>query len=365
MKGIALGWAVAAIAAAAATAWAEDTAWVSMYNGKDLDGWTPYFAKKGLANPDSTFQYSPEGYLFVNQRLGKDVTGFGHMFYTKKKLSYYIARAVYRFTSEGAAPGFMPSSDQPQNNGLMIHSQDPKTMNGKDFPTSAECQLLGPKNALFLNPGGGWPVGKTGNLCPNGITVNINGGDFNGGHCEQAQYPQTWKNTKTPWEDSAGWSDMTIRVLGDSLIQHYVHGVKVLEYSRIRSNGAPLKEGYLAIQAEGTPTQFKVLEYVELTGCTDKSKPGYRSYFVKTDNSKCDAVPVAAEGGPAAAPYLARSGRGFAVRGDAVIVEVRRADGTREPLRPGAREFVPDRAGIHWAVLSGPAGRSVQRIAWY
>jgi hypothetical protein len=224
---------------------------------------------------------------------------------------------------------------------------------------------MGPQNGLFLNPSGGWPVGKTGNLCANGITVNINGGDFSGGYCQEAKYPDAWKNTRTPWEDPSGWSDMTARVLGDSLIQHFVHGVKVLEYSRIRSGGAPLKDGYVAIQAEGGSTQFKVLEYVELTGCTDKTKPGYRSYFVKTDNSKCDAATPVGKAGSASAAYLARQGRGFAARGDAVVAEVRRADGTRQPLPAGAREFVPDRPGIHWVVLRGPEGRRVQRVAWY
>jgi hypothetical protein len=139
LKGGCIGMVALAAILAAQQARAEDTAWVSMYNGKDLDGWTPYFAKSGLKNPDSTFKYSPEGYLFVDQHLSKTETGFGHLFYTKKKLSYYLVRAVYRFTSKGAAPGFAPGGDQPQNNGLMIHSQDPKTMNGKDFPTSSSA----------------------------------------------------------------------------------------------------------------------------------------------------------------------------------------------------------------------------------
>lgn len=176
-----------------------------------------------------------------------------------------MVRAVYRFTTKDAAPGFAPGGDQPQNNGLMIHGQDPKTMNGKAFPTSTECQLLGPENALNSGPKSqGFLGGISANLCVSGITEYYKGNDINS-NCWKAEYPAAWKNTKIPFEDTAGWSDITARVLGDSLIQHLIHGQKVLEFSRIRANGSPLKDGYPAIQAEGTPTQFKTLEYADLT----------------------------------------------------------------------------------------------------
>jgi hypothetical protein len=343
----------------------EDTAWVSMYNGKNLEGWTPYFAKSGLTNPDSTFQYSPEGYLFVNQHLSKTETGFGHLFYTKKKLSYYMVRAVYRFTSKGAAPGFAPGGDQPQNNGLMIHGQDPKTMNGKDFPTSSECQLLGPENALNSGPKSqGFLSGTSANLCVSGITVNYKGNDVSS-NCWKAEYPAAWKNTYIPFEDTAGWSDVTARVLGDSLIQHYIHGVKVLEFSKIRANGAPLKDGYMTIQAEGTPTQFKTLAYVDLTGCMDKGKPGYKSYFVKSDPTLCDVTDVRGRM-PEGAPVLAREGALLALqRGGGTLVEVHRADGSRMHIVPGSRAFAPDRAGVYLVSVRTGQGLRELKAAWY
>jgi hypothetical protein len=342
---------------------AEDTAWVSMYNGKDLEGFTPYF-EKGPANPDSTFRYTPEGYLFVNQHLDKGTTGFGHLFYTKKKLSYYMVRAIFRFTTKTSVSGFT-GGDQPQNNGLMIHSQDPKTMNGKSFPTSSECQLLGPENALNSVPKSqGFLSGSDANLCVSGITVNYKGNDVSS-NCWRSEYPAAWKNTNIPFEDTAGWTDVTARVLGDSLIQHYIHGVKVLEFSKIRANGAALKDGYLAIQAEGTPTVFKTLEYVELTGCMDKSKPGYKSYFVKSDATLCDVTGI--KGGLArGAPLLAREGALLALRGGAgTIVEVRRADGSRLNVAPGASAFAPDRAGVYLISVRTSQGLRELKAAWY
>lgn len=345
---------------------AEDTAWVSMHNGKNLEGWTPYFEKSGLTNPDSTFQYSPEGYFFVNQRLSKNTTGFGHLFFTKKKLSYYLVRAVYRFTTKDAAPGFAPGGDQPQNNGLMIHSQDPKTMNGKAFPTSSECQLLGPENALNSGPKSqGFLSGISANLCVSGITVNYKGNDISS-NCWKAEYPATWKNTKIPFEDADGWSDITVRVLGDSLIQHYIHGTKVLEFSKIRANGAALKDGFLAIQAEGTPTQFKALEYVELTGCMDKSNANYRSYFVKNDPQACNTTSIRPSSAAKEAPSLVREGTRLVLKGSAGnIAEVIRADGSRMTVDAGARAFVPDRACIYLISIRTARGMLVRKVVWY
>lgn len=354
------------ILGAPGTLLAEDTAWVSMYNGKDLEGWSPYFEKTGLVNSDSTFRYSPEGYFYVNQHLSKSTTGFGHLFYTRKKLSYYLVRAVYRFTTKDAAPGFAPGGDQPQNNGLMIHSQDPKTMNGKAFPTSAECQLLGPENALNSGPKSqGFPNGISANLCVSGITVNLKGSDVSS-NCWKAEYPAAWKNTQIPFEDPDGWSDITARVLGDSLIQHYIHGQKVLEYSRIRANNAALKDGYLAIQAEGTPTQFKTLAYADLTGCMDKSKPGYRSYFVKNDPSQCEVSGLGRKGAEESLPVLIREGRVFTVRGvDAAIVAARRPDGSRVELAPGMRAFAPAHPGVYLISIRTAAGIAVTKAVLY
>jgi hypothetical protein len=195
--------------------------------------------------------------------------------------------------------------------------------------------------------------------------VNYKGNDVSS-NCYKAEYPAAWKNTYIPFEDTAGWSDVTARVLGDSLIQHYIHGVKVLEFSRIRANNAPLKDGYMTIQAEGTPTQFKTLAYVDLTGCMDRSKPGYKSYFVKSDPTLCEVTGIGEPMREGNGPVLAREGRMFMVRGgDASIIEVRRADGSRLRVAPGAQGFAPDRAGVYVVLMRTARGRSVSKAVLY
>ncbi len=346
----------------AGAARAEDSTWVSLLNGKDLRDWTPYFQKTGIGNPDSTYRVSPEGYLDINIHISFNTTGFGHLFYTKRKFSFYMVRAQYRFQTATYGPDWGQGWNM-QNNGLMLHSQDPKTMKGKDFPTSIEVQLLGPKNGA--EPASAdWPSGHTANLCTPSTFVAYNGNADYTQHCTASQYPDAWKKKTIPFEDPAGWTDVTVRVLSDSLVQHFIHGAKVFEYTRLREdNGTPLKDGYLSVQAEGTSTQFKELSILDLEGCMDKSKPAYRSFFVKSNPADCN-TPTAIAPGEAEVFSLAREGRSFVLRGGAFLW-IRGADGARVPVAAGGREFAPPRPGVYFAAIITAAGIRMRKLAWF
>jgi hypothetical protein len=274
-----------------------------------------------------------------------------------------MVRAEYRFTSEGYGPDWGMGWNR-QNNGLMVHSQDPKTMKGKDFPTSVEVQLLGPKNEQNADQKSkGFKYATSANLCTPSSFVAWNGNANYTQHCTAAQYPDAWKNTEIPWEDKDGWSDATVRVLADSMMQHYIHGAKVFEYTRIREdNGTPLKEGYLSVQAEGTSTQFRKIEILDLVGCMDRTKPAYRSYFVKNDAAACAVLAT----GRAAVPAdftLARAGRGLEVSGgDAVIVEARGMDGSRTLLPTGSTSYSPRSPGVYAVTIRSAAGTFVRMV---
>lgn len=344
---------------------AEDSAWVSLINGKNLDGWTSYFSSRKLAqpliNPDSTFGVTPEGWLNVNIHLKYDSTKVGHLFYTQRKLSYYMVRAVYRFTSDVLGPGWT-GADNIQNNGFMIHCPAPSAMNYADFPTSVEVQLVGPKNTFFNRDlvSQGWKYATSMNLCLPGVTVNLNGSDLSS-NCHHANYPAAWKNTEIPWEDKDGWSDATARVLGDSLIQHFIHGVKVHEYSRIRKGGQPLKEGYLAIQAEGSSTQFKTMQLLDLVGCMDKTSPAYRTYFVKHDAAAC-AGTVIGEQARAKNLWVRRGSTWLPEEAGESILAVHQADGKPVAIEKGAHAFAPIQPGVYWVTIQAPKGRRVAKV---
>jgi hypothetical protein len=292
-----MGTLAAALLIGAAGARAEDSAWVSIIpKTAALEDWTVKFAGKPVGeNPDTLFRLSPEGHLWANHHTPASRTGFGQLYYTKRKLSYYMVRAEYRFTAEKSVSGYDTWTNQ--NNGLMIHSPEPSTVSG-NWPNSIEVQLLGPKNTneSGVVPSSTWPVGKTANMCIAGdaFYVNYNGNNTYTTHCTPASYPDAWKGTRIPWEGE--WSDVTVRALADSAVEHYIRGQKVFTTTKIRmkSTGTPVKDGYLAIQAEGTSTLFRKLEILDLEGCMDPSKSAFRTYFVKSKAGACDATGIGA-----------------------------------------------------------------------
>ena len=137
--------------------------WIQLFNGKDLTGWTPKFAKHDLGeNYNDTFRVE-EGLLKVRYDKWETFNEeFGHMFY-KDPFSYYVIAAEYRFVGDQVKGG---PAWAIRNNGLMLHSPDPKTMmKDQDFPISIEVQLLG---------GFGKPR-TTANLCTPGTNVVMDG----------------------------------------------------------------------------------------------------------------------------------------------------------------------------------------------
>lgn len=115
--------------------------WIPLFNGKDLDGWTPKFAGHALGeNVLDTFRVENGVLRVAYDKYEKFGGKFGHLFY-KEPFSHYRIRLEYRFLGEQSkgAPGWAL-----RNSGIMLHCQSPESM-GKDqsFPVSIEVQLLG------------------------------------------------------------------------------------------------------------------------------------------------------------------------------------------------------------------------------
>ena len=116
-----------------------DSGWIQLFNGKDLEGWTPKIRGYDLGdNYGNTFrvvngvmQISYDQYTLYEEK-------FGHIFY-KDPYSHYRLRVEYRFIGEQCpgGPGWAF-----RNNGIMLHCQDPATMTrDQSFPVSIEAQL--------------------------------------------------------------------------------------------------------------------------------------------------------------------------------------------------------------------------------
>ena len=99
--------------------------WKSLFNGKDLSGWTPKFKGYALGkNVKETFRVE-DGLLKVSYENYEEWgTLFGHLFY-EQEYSHYKLRVEYRFVGEQVAKG--PGWAW-RNNGVMIHGQSAESM---------------------------------------------------------------------------------------------------------------------------------------------------------------------------------------------------------------------------------------------
>jgi hypothetical protein len=254
--------------------------WISMFNGKDLTGWTPkirnYASGENFGNTfrveDGKLVVRYDAYDSFNER-------FGHIFY-KDKFSYYRIRLNYRFVGDQAinGPGWAT-----RNSGIMIHGQAPQTMGkNQDFPVSIEVQLLG---------GNGKDKRTTCNLCTPGTNVEMNGKLFTP-HCI---------NSSSETYHGDQWVQAEVYVLGDSLVQHMINGQSVLSYQKPQigggnvggqevvfgTKGQLLTDGYISLQSESHPVEFKNIEILNLEGCMDPLALNYKSYFIKSKPSDC------------------------------------------------------------------------------
>lgn len=228
----------------------QEPEWTSLFNGKDLTGWQPKITGYELNdNFGNTFSVQ-DGLLTVNYDAYDTFNNrFGHLFY-EQKFSKYLLRIEYRFIGEQVSGG---EGWATKNSGVMLHSQSPESMGlNQDFPISIEAQFLG-----GLNDGDR----PTGSLCTPGTHVEMKG-ELEETHCITASAP-TYHGEE--------WVTMDFLVLGDELIAHIIDGDTLIKYSKpvigggsvnnfdpaAKPDGKALTEGYISLQSESHPIQFR------------------------------------------------------------------------------------------------------------
>lgn len=235
---------------------AKSEPWISLFNGKNLDGWTPKIRNYELGDnfadtfrvEDGVMKVSYDGYEDFDER-------FGHIFY-KTAYGHYRFRIEYRFVGEQAAkgPGWAL-----RNSGIMIHCQPPETMKkDQKFPVSIEVQLLG---------GDGENARTTSNLCTPGTNVVMDG-ELVLKHCT---------SSKSKTYHGEQWVTAEIEVNGGGIIKHLVNGELVMTYEQpqlderdaeakllIVDGKKLLEAGYISLQSESHPIEFRKIEILPL-----------------------------------------------------------------------------------------------------
>lgn len=233
--------------------------WMPLFNGKDLSDWIVKIHHHDAGvNFGNTFR-AEDGMIKVRyDQYGDFNDQFAHLYY-KQPFSHFHLKLEYRFTGQlqKGAPSYTIL-----NSGVMFHSQDPRTMpREQNWPISVEMQFL-----AGLEDGKPRP---TGNMCSPGTEIVYQGKQYIG-HCLNS-------TSKTYHRDE--WVKAELIVLGDSLITHIINGDTVLQYSKptmgggVVSNydtatwkpGTPLTSGYVALQSEGQPIDFRNVQIKDLS----------------------------------------------------------------------------------------------------
>jgi hypothetical protein len=239
---------------------AEETAstgkWVQLFDGKSLNGWQPKITGYDLNdNFGDTFRVENGLLKVVYDQYERFDNRFGHLIY-EKPFSNYRLRVEYRFVGQQIPGG--PSWAW-RNSGIMIHGQAPETMTkSQSFPVSVEVQLLG-----------GRPTGQrtTANVCTPGTHI-VMAGKLVKQHCNSSK-SQTYRGDR--------WVTVELEVRGNRVIKHIIDGVTVLQYTQpqldetdpdakplIINGQKMLSGGYISLQSESHPVEFRKVELMEL-----------------------------------------------------------------------------------------------------
>lgn len=225
--------------------------WVSLFNGKDLTGWSPKIQGFEYGNNYAhTFRVQDHKIVVSYSDFpGKFEGHFGHLFYAHP-YSNYILKLDYHFMGSQLpdGPGWAF-----KNSGIMIHCQDPKTMGlNQDFPVSAEVQLLG---------GDGTSPRPTANVCSPGTNIVMDGKLITR-HCNDSTSPT--------FSDDNEWVHVEVEVHGYGEIIHRVNGKEVLRYSQVQldpndpdakklihGTDLAIRGGFISLQSESHPCEFR------------------------------------------------------------------------------------------------------------
>lgn len=203
---------------------AAETA-VSLFNGKDLSGWTPFLwdprqRKQDTATPVNSVWSVEEGVLICKGRP----TGYLR---TKTEYANYGLTFEWRFP-EGSAGG---------NSGVLVHATTPNALG--QWPKSIEVQLF------RKNAGDFWVI-------PSDTTLNVEN------EAERRKGRRYLNLTDESEKPIGAWNKMEITCRGDEII------VKVNGDLLNHATDCSIQKGAICLQSEGAEIHFRKLVLIPL-----------------------------------------------------------------------------------------------------
>jgi hypothetical protein len=238
--------------------------WISLFDGRTLDGWTTKIVGYPAGtDPLETFR-ARNGVIEISYDRygGKLESRFAHLFYKTPFKAYRLA-LEYRFIGNVETMN-NPPKRKPFNSGVLYFSEGPQRMKlNQPFPISVEAQLLatipGSDHARF-----------TGSACGMGTLLSLRGSRHV--ECFDSNYPE---------RPVGEWVLFELEVRPDGFVTQKINGQVVASFDRVhldtadvrfpsqelidaQGGNAFLASGYIALQAEGHPVEFRNLRLLNL-----------------------------------------------------------------------------------------------------
>jgi len=227
---------------------------VSLFNGKDLTGWTldtpdrdamtpadEVEIKDGIMTFDTRktawWKANPPSFMVRDGVLVSMGRPLGHLI-TEEEFSNYKLVVEYRFTRE------------PGNCGVLVHSSTPRHLYGM-FPKSIEVQMMHESAGDFWCIGENIEVPDMEKRRPRKDENQAFGG-------EAADARRIIKHTDGAEKPVGEWNTMEIVCKGDEVIVH-VNGTLVNHGFKSTATS-----GKIALQAEGVEVEFRKVELTKL-----------------------------------------------------------------------------------------------------
>jgi hypothetical protein len=230
----------------------EEPQCINLFNGEDLSGWTVKISgyEPGI-NFGNTFRVE-DGLLKVRYDQYESFDNRFGALYFNKEYSDFRLKVEYRFVGETApgAPvwGFRDS-------GIQYHGQGLSTMAiDQPFPICLEYNLHG---------GNGVDERPVGQICANGIIIEIDGKD-NTAYCTPPSVSRTFHGDQ--------WVTAEIESR-NGVFRHFVNGEEIISFSNPRfdpsnenaralmvGEDSTVRKGFISLQSNSHPIDFRIID---------------------------------------------------------------------------------------------------------
>ncbi len=228
----------------------SDDGWISLFNGKNLDGWYTFLSEYGKDNdPEQVFTVeNGEVHIYKDFEDGSEVP-LGY-FATPTDYSHYHLRFQYRWGSKR----FGIRTNEKRDSGLMYHCTGPDGVLSGIWPRCIECQvqegdtgdalcLVGARYKTFVDP----DIPEL----PGTVERQYLSPD-DGGVPFQAS---VWVARNEQRDLLTGWNTVDVIVMGNDYAVHVVNGVVNHRITNLQqldedSQWVPLIGGRFLFQAE-------------------------------------------------------------------------------------------------------------------